>query len=333
MPTQEFPDLKRLTAGLSAVFHRRGPAHVNVRVLDRKPNLEGSTFPTEIVTCFLDEKGSTLRLFVKYGTKDFNSVHGHRGNISHEAKVYRQILQPLGISTPIFYGVYRDKTTQAQWLMIEFLEGSRGHWSRNPEAMILSARWIGKFHALNEERIPSPGLNFLRTYDREYYMGWARRASRLLSNSQIRLPRLTTLCDRFEMLLPNLLKRATRTVIHGEYYSPNVLYQDGICSPVDWQSAAVAPGEIDLASLTQSRPSQMVQKCEREYCKSRWPGGAPDDLEQILETARVYINLRWLGDPGLMSRLFNPRGEFIPSGKFKKMTEGLYSAGKRTGLI
>src|SRR5437773_81570 len=100
MPTQEFPDLKRLTAGLSAVFHRRGPAHVNVRVLDRKPNLEGSTFPTEIVTCFLDEKGSTLRLFVKYGTKDFNSVHGHRGTFPMRPKSIAKSSNPWGFRHP-----------------------------------------------------------------------------------------------------------------------------------------------------------------------------------------------------------------------------------------
>ncbi len=333
MPTQEFPDLKRLTSGLSAVFHRPRSVPGKVRVLDRKPNLEESTFPTEIVKCALDAKSRTLRLFVKYGTKEFNSVHRHRGNISYEAKVYREILQPLRISTPTFYGVYRDKATHAQWLVIEFLEGSRGHWSRNPDAMIASARWIGKFHAFNEERISRPGLKFLRRYDRDYYLGWARRASQLLSNSQTSLPWLSSLCDRFEMLLPNLMERATLTVIHGEYYSNNTIYQDGICSPVDWQSAAVAAGEIDLASLTQSRPSQMVQKCEREYSKSRWPRGPPDDFKQILEVARVYMNLRWLGDPGLMSHLFGPRGEFIPSEKFRKMIKGIYSAGKRTGLI
>ncbi|MBO0888734.1 hypothetical protein J2P12_06505, partial [Candidatus Bathyarchaeota archaeon] len=328
MPTQEFPGLKKLTAGLSAVFHTRGLAHVRIRVIDRIPNREESSFPTEIVTCVLDQKGTTVRLFVKYGTRAFDNVHRHRGDISYEAKVYREVLQPLGISTPTFYGVYRDKTTKAPWLVIEFLEGSRGHWSQNHEAMIVSARWIGKFHALNEERLSRPGLKFLHRYDSKYYLGWARRANRLLSNSQSRVPWLSTLCDRFAILLPNLLERPAMTVIHGEYYSNNTLYQNGICSPVDWQSAAVAAGEIDLAALTQSRPSQMVQQCEREYSRARWPDGPPEAFQQILETARVYMNLRWLGDPSLMSRLFSPRGEFTPSEKFKKMIKGIYSAGK-----
>ena len=123
------------------------------------------------------------------------------------------------------------------------------------------------------------------------------------------------------------------TVIHGEFFSPNALNHNGVCSPVDWQSAAIAEGEVDLASLTHSRPRELVQKCESEYCKSRWTGGAPDDFEEALEAARVYMNLRWLGDPRLMSRLFTSTGEFVPSDKFKRMIQGLYSAGRQTGLV
>src|SRR5438105_12470290 len=111
LPTQEFPDLERLTAGLSAVFHHEVSANRNVRVLDRKPNPEGSTFPTEIVTCSLGARGSRLRLFVKYGTREFDSLYHHRGDISYQATVYRNILQPLQVWPPTFYGLYRDEIT------------------------------------------------------------------------------------------------------------------------------------------------------------------------------------------------------------------------------
>src|SRR5438132_12962708 len=156
--------------------------------------------------------------------------------------------------------------------------------------MISASIWIGKFHAVNEKRLLSPGLKFLHRYDRKYYIGWARRTNRLFSNLQPRFPWLPTVCKEFGTLLPVLLKRATLTVIHGEYYSPNALYQDGICSPVDWQSAAIAAGEVDLASLTHSRPRQMMQKCEREYGESRWPKGAPAAYGEIHEVARFYLN-------------------------------------------
>src|SRR5262249_18722561 len=159
------PSLERLTSVLSIVFRHKGSAKMNLRVLDRRPNLEESTFPTEIVTCSLDGGDSSVRFFVKYGTRDFDSLYHHRGDVSYEAKVYSKVLQPLETSTPKFYGVYRDRINRVPWLVIEYLEASRGHWSRNSDAMISAARWIGKFHAMNEKRVSDPGLKFLHKYD------------------------------------------------------------------------------------------------------------------------------------------------------------------------
>src|SRR5206468_4732265 len=55
-------------------------------------------------------------------------------------------------------------------------------------------------------------------------------------------------------------------------------------------------------SLTHSWPRPIVRKCEREYARSRWPDGVPDDFLENLEAARMYMNFRWLGDPGLMTQ-------------------------------
>src|SRR2546421_7837339 len=136
--------------------------------------------------------------------------------------------------------------------------------------MISAAIWIGKFHAINEKRRLSPGLKFLHKYDRKYYMGWARRANRLFGNLQTRFPWLPTVCEEFGTLLPILLERATLTVIHGEYYSPNTLYQDGICSPVDWQSAAIAAGAGCLPSLAPSRPRECGREVGSATTEARW---------------------------------------------------------------
>src|SRR3989454_8070043 len=124
--------------------------------------------------------------------------------------------------------------------------------------------------------------------------GWARRTRELFAHLQNRFPWLLDLCDEFGTLTPRLLE-APRTVIHGEYFGLNIIYQNGTSWPADWQSAAIAPGEIDLASLTHSWPRPLVRKCEREYRRSRWPDGAPDDFPEILDAARAYMNFRWLG--------------------------------------
>jgi hypothetical protein len=74
--------------------------------------------------------------------------------------------------------------------------------------------------------------------------------------------------------------------------------------PVDWESAAVAVGEIDLAALTEGWPQAFVQQCELEYQRARWPDGPSTCFERRLAAARLYLQFRWLGsetdrDPSL----------------------------------
>jgi thiamine kinase-like enzyme len=65
---------------------------------------------------------------------------------------------------------------------------------------------------------------------------------------------------------------------------------------VDWESAAIAPGEIDLAALTERWAPEFAARAERAYVRSRWPGGSPQVFETTLAAARIYLYLRWLGD-------------------------------------
>ena len=86
------------------------------------------------------------------------------------------------------------------------------------------------------------------------------------------------------------------TIIHSEYYPMNILLQEGMIRPVDWESAAIAAGEIDLASLTENWPTNIVQECELDYQRARWPAGPPADFERTLGAAQFYLSFRWLGD-------------------------------------
>ena len=331
--SSKFPDQGRLATGLAAVFRTNGTANERVTVLRRQPNPYQSTSPTEIVTCHVGGNGTPLRVFIKYGTRTFESVYGHRGDVGYEARVYRDVLRPLRTSTPTFYGVYRDGTAGVPWLVIEYLKGGiQSSHSRDPNATVRAARWIGRFHAANRRRYPSARLKFLRTYDAAYYAGWARRTKELFGHLQNRLPWLLDLCDEFGTFIPRLLE-APRTVIHGEYFGLNIIYQNRICWPADWQSAAIAPGEIDLASLTHSWPRPLVRKCEREYRRSRWPEGAPDDFPKILEAARLYMNFRWLGDPTLMTPQLGRGGRPMVPKKAKKFLKELHAVGERVGLV
>ncbi len=158
-----------------------------------------------------------------------------------------------------------------------------------------AARWIGRFHALNEARLGKTPIPFLTTYESYYYRGWARRTSRFADDWHRRFSWLASLCKRVESALA-LLAELPRTIIHGEYYPHNILFQRGVVRPVDWETAAIAPGEIDLATLTDGWPRKSTSELEAEYQRARWPNGAPPHFSRALDLARIYVQLRWLGD-------------------------------------
>ena len=92
------------------------------------------------------------------------------------------------------------------------------------------------------------------------------------------------------------LLRLPQTVIHGEYYPHNILFKAGRVHPVDWETAAIAPGEIDLATLGDGWSHEVNRQLQAQYERARWPKGAPAGFQRNLELARIYMHLRWLGD-------------------------------------
>ena len=319
-PPSDFPDLQTLSAGLTTVLGDNGFTD-QTTILGRRPNIHASTFPSEIVRCQLAD-GRKLRLFCKYEAGRTHSVYGHRGDISYEALVYRNVLGPSKVTTPRFYGEYADVSTGGKWLVLDYLEKSvRVSKTPEPGAMRLASRWIAQFHAANELPPSKVPVGSLKRYDDKYYLGWVRRTLLFARNLRGSFPWLPILCERFEELVVPLLLELPVTVTHGEYYPRNVLYSKGTIYPVDWESAAVAIGEIDLASLTEEWPAKTVRQCEGEYRRTRWPEGSPADFERVMGAARLYLLFRWLGD--------RPEWTTEADESFKR----LRSTGEEWGLI
>ena len=285
----KLPDTPALTQGLNVVFGT--VAGDGLTIVGRRIHSRASTFPLEIVRCRFGD-GNVLNVVCKYSASAENSCHGHRGGIPYEAAVYRDVLQSCDVSVPKFYGSYRDPDTTWTWLVLEYLENTviSGETRHGLER---ATGWLGRFHAIHEDVDLSASL--LRVYDENYFKGWATRTAEFTRPFAGDLPWLEGLCMRFQELVPVLLDRPT-TVIHGEFYSKNVLVDDNAVYPVDWEAAALAPGEIDLASITDKWPARTVKACMQQYQRTRWPDGAPSDLEVSLDVARVYWLFRWLGD-------------------------------------
>ncbi len=321
MPTADapLPSLEALTAGLGAALNGAAPGPV--RVLARRPNPVDATFPSEVVTCRAG--GEELRLLCKYAAGRNHDAHGHRGGVGYEAEVYRQVLGRVPGSAPRFFGSAADAATGGRWLAVEYLDGAvQIHRVPGRGALGEAARWLGRFHAATAAGNAFRPPGFLKVYDAAYYRGWARRTVEYAGPLGEHFPWLGALCSRFAEHGPRLLGSAP-AVIHGEFYPANVLVHRGQVYPVDWESAAWGPGEVDLAALTEGWPEEAGRRCADEYRQARWPGGAPAGWGEALAAARLYWELRWLGD----------RPEWTVHEATRERFDGLRAAGERLGLL
>ena len=298
------PDLQTLTHGLSAALSIKGLDRSHLAIVRRQPNTYASTANSEIVTCELED-GSRLQLFCKYSGGTGHNAHGHRGGVAYEAQVYRRLLRKLPLSTLQLYGVHVDRARGETWLILEYLEDalslSEVPWSgcgpetSRPAALFQAARWLGQFHSIGEASLKGHSVRFLHTYDAEYYLSWARRTSQFAHPLFHRFPWLAVLCQELDESVLQILD-TPKVAVHGEYYPKNILFRSGTIFPVDWESAAYAVGEVDLASLTDGWPPVIARDCVTEYIDARWPDGEPGGFECRYVAAQLYWCLRWLGD-------------------------------------
>lgn len=288
VPLSLTPKLDALSAALRQIFGSEVP------VLRRETPDHTSTFPNEIVTC-LTSDGRQLRLLCKYGSGQREITYGHRGGVWYEAEVYKHVLSSVPFTVPRYYGAVEDDTGTT-CLVVEFLDNSeRVVEAPEPEGIVAAARWIGRFHSWSEQRNRSGEPNLLNVYDHGYLTGWARRTGSFAGHLSSRYPWLGPLCTCFEMLACEILA-IPPAIIHGEFYPKNILFRDHLIYPVDWETAAVSAGEIDLASLIEGWAPETSQLCEREYQTARWPIAVPSGFQRRLDLARCYLHLRWLGD-------------------------------------
>jgi hypothetical protein len=322
LSSAQMPDLQTLTRVLTGILAENKASNDRVTILARERNPRMCTYPSEVVVCQLAD-GPELKLLCKYEGGRDHKAYGHRGGTAYEAKVYRQVLQSLTVSTPTFYGAHTDTVTGETWLFLEYYDNSlRVEDSPDPAVLKAAARWLGRFHRTNETLRLAASLPFLNRYTAGYYLSWVNRTSLFAEHLHRCFPWLATLCQRFEDVVVALLE-PTSVVIHGEYYPNNILFCQGTIYPIDWEAAAVAIGEIDLASLIEGWPEEFESEAKAEYRSARWPDAPPAEFEYRLDVAKLYWRFRWLGE----------RPDWTTEEKSQWRYEQLQTIGERLGLI
>ena len=260
-----------------------------IEIISRLPFKGSSTFPAEIIHCKV-ARGKMFHLFGKYLAGLGPNNHGHRGGVEYEIKIYDEVLRKLPLSKARYWGKCSFPGTNEILLLMEYLEATNS-LKGNPDInhYLRAAAWVARLHRFFENSLPS----FVKVYDRDYYFVWTNR----MQNEPAILgahPWLTKVIRYFNEHI-DILTKAPQTLIHGEYYSKNILVRDEDVYPVDWESAANAPGEIDLASIIEARREEVVTQIKKSYIATRFSDVLFDEavFEERLCMAQLYLHFRF----------------------------------------
>lgn len=290
--TFAFPDTKKLNPQLERILNKVHSPFYMEELVKRKPFDYHSTSPAEIISCRLND-GQVVSLFCKYSGSHTQYSYGHRGGVEYETKIYKNILHKSPLSSARFYGICKEKNKET-CLVIEYLKGSKLLKDAHaPKYFGKAAAWIGNLHKKFESNPPKE----IKIYDTAYYMIWLKGVENLLGALKKKHPWLPVVCSYFRENM-HLLSDSVQTFIHGEYYTKNILVKKAAIYPIDWESAAIGPGEIDLASLIEDWDEERKDVALKNYIQARWPDGnfSENDFKKRLLLVKIYFFLRWTGE-------------------------------------
>lgn len=292
---------EQLRNALASALAERIPGRW-IRTLRRRMAAYGSSFHLEEVDVELDD-GQTIQLMFKDLGRLVGSARGVKPVFLHDPEreilVYRDLLRPAQFGTPICYGALVSHIEHRYWLFIERItgvplreSGDFGLWTR-------AAAWLARFHTEFAPRVASlKRHNRLLAMDRDLFGTWMPRALETVSDPGMRQS-LARVAARYEGVVDRLAALPP-TLIHGEFYPSNILVREpgGGLAPIDWETAAIGPGSIDLAALVTGWPHEEGLALARAYYDAAGEWLALTSFGSLLEAldcCRLHLALQWLG--------------------------------------
>jgi hypothetical protein len=227
-----------------------------------------------------------------------------------EIAVYRNVLADAQLGTARCYGTFADQHRDTYWLLLEKINGAALAKVGDFEVWRQAARWLANMHLRLRPVASSTALSMqLLRYDASYCNIWIDRAvtfcdkrqftsEPIISSSEMRA--LARSCRSAIQHLCSL----PFTFLHGDYYASNILVQQHerglrVC-PVDWETAAIGPGVVDLAALVAGDWSEPAKdELAALYYETLSVAGRPwnncREMLYSLRCCRLFLALRWLG--------------------------------------
>ena len=292
------PSRVALKRGLEQVFAADIAAHGPLRILHRRENPRVSSYVADIVHVrFADGHREQLLCKFAHGL-ELTPPTPHLG-LAHEARVYADVLGACPLERPLVHGSFADCETGDLVLVMRFYpDAVPAAKSTDPNAIDSLICWLAAFHEWAAPRLGDPRWDFLPWYDAPLYVMWLERTCDLAAPFAAEHPWLKRVAEAYRERIP-LLVAAAPTVIHGEFTTRNALWDHGRILPIDWETAAVGPAEVDLAVFTYDWHRDDVAALHRTYVESRWGGSSPAGHADTMLAARLYAAFHWLfGTPG-----------------------------------
>jgi hypothetical protein len=190
------------------------------------------------------------------GARRIRGRHDH--DPRRELDVYRQLL-PLAPAGPPRLLAGAADGVDGPWLMLERIAGDQLRHVGAQSAWETAAEWAGAFHAefATTQRLGlAQALGLPRWSKKRLQLTFVtaareipRRASTRVAAAAIRA------IKRAHPRAVQRLAAQAPTLIHGQLYPSNVIVPRaggvGRAAVLDWETAAIGPGVIDLAALTE----------------------------------------------------------------------------------
>jgi hypothetical protein len=255
---------------------------------------------TTFVSVVADDRDE-LRFVVKQNVSRRRFDEPWRWGLDYEIAVYQQVLPEVTTGLVKILAYWTDPASGLSTMVMEqFVNAYRLPLSWNPEKSLVEvAQWMGKFHqAFELPNLVASQREILQVHSPVFIRRWFDQRRPLLEEAGSAYPPLLDLVRNAEPIIATLTE-TPQCVIHGDFSPNNVIVDEpGKFAVIDWESAAVGCGAVDLASLTLGWPDDVFEDCLSVYAEARWGGPVAADFMKSFYAGRIYHGVR-SGRPGL----------------------------------
>lgn len=225
-----------------------------------------------------------------------------------EIGVYRRVLSSLALGTATCYATHVDLQRDRYWLFVEKVNGVELYQVGELSVWEGVARWLARFHACSRtlaDKVPEARLLPWGLDDYRRSLSRARECIAQCHSREADESRaIEQIAQDYERTIERLLAMPV-TIIHGDFFASNVLVQQAngrtrVC-PIDWETAGVGPGLIDLAALVAGEwPEHQRTAIATAYFESLVEAGVLKrgklaDFQRDLACCRLQLAIHIIG--------------------------------------